>query len=151
MNTTWIAASDGCRIEIEAETSLDAAREYVLGGGWEKEDSTQWVNVTVWEKGSDDYPETHKIAIEPNEPACVDSQGHDWQSPVGIVGGIKEAPGVYGHGGGITIQEVCLRCGCGRLRDTWAQDPQDGRQGLASVEYQPGKYESEVEALREAE
>jgi hypothetical protein len=82
-------------------------------------------------------------AIDPgiaNQPACVDGEDHDWQSPIEIVGGIKENPGVWGHGGGVTIQEVCLRCGCGKCTDTWAQDPETGEQGLRSIKYAPGWY-----------
>jgi hypothetical protein len=58
-----------------------------------------------------------------------------------LVGGIEENPGVWGHGGGVVINEACVRCGCGRTTDTWAQDPSTGRQGLESVAYEEGAYD----------
>lgn len=110
-------------------------------------DGTTWVSVAVWREGLDvngdivRVDETkHTIEVEPDEPDCT-ADAHDWQSPIELVGGLRENPGVYGHGGGIIIQEVCLHCGCGRLTDTWAQDRNTGEQGLTSVSYQPGKYE----------
>jgi len=90
-----------------------------------------------------------KIALEPDEPECEDGEDHDWQSPIEIVGGIKENPGVYGHGGGVTITTVCMHCGAERVVDTWAQDSSDGEQGLESVSYEPSKYADEVAALAE--
>jgi hypothetical protein len=86
------------------------------------------------------------ITIEPDEPSCTDSRGddHDWQSPIELVGGIKENPGVFGHGGGVRIHEVCIYCGTERVTDTWAQNPANGEQGLNSVEYEEGKYADEV-------
>lgn len=59
-------------------------------------------------------------------PECVDGGEHDWRAPYGLVGGIVENPGVWGHGGGIVSTEYCFRCGCQMRSDTWAQDPSDG-------------------------
>ncbi|MGO9973422.1 MAG: hypothetical protein ACLP01_11570 [Solirubrobacteraceae bacterium] len=43
--------------------------------------------------------------------------------------------------------EVCVRCSAGRKRDTWAQNPSTGEQGLPAVSYEPpGTY---PEALTE--
>lgn len=91
--------------------------------------------------------ECFKISVDPDEPECDDSTEHDWCSPHEIVGGIEENPGVWCHGGGIVAHEVCMRCGCGRTTDTWAQDMSDGTQGLTSVSYEPRKY---AEAICEA-
>lgn len=85
--------------------------------------------------------DSHKVAIEPAEPACSHGEGHDWQSPVEIVGGIDENPGVRGSGGGVIIDECCMHCGCQRQTDTWAQDRTDGEQGLTSVTYRVGHYD----------
>ena len=91
----------------------------------------------------------HKTEIEPKVPECVDGQEHDWASPHEIVGGIEENPGVWGHGGGIISHSVCLRCGCGRKVDTWAQDPTDGQQGLTSTSYEAGEYSAELATRRD--
>lgn len=104
---------------------------------------TIWIDVTVR------CPETKeessaKVTLEPEEPACSDERGHDWQSPYEILGGLKENPGVFGHGGGVIIRECCMRCGCGRTTDTWAQRPDTGEQGLRSVRYEPGEYSEEI-------
>jgi hypothetical protein len=71
---------------------------------------------------------------------------HDWQSPHALVGGLKENPGVRGHGGGVVIHEVCVHCGTLRVTDTWAQNPSTGEEGLESVRYEAGKYADEVAA-----
>lgn len=78
------------------------------------------------------------------EPDCHDGAEHDWQSPHEIVGGDKKSPGVWGHGGGVVIVECCLRCGCARRTDTWAQDPITGQQGVESVTYEPGRYADKI-------
>ncbi len=149
----WHASDDGNALIIgEFDSGLKAAEDYVSEGEWGDRSETGWVTVRVWREGIDADGDTvqvdvarHKITLEAEEPACEEGQKHDWQSPLSIVGGIKENPGVYGHGGGVTIQEVCMRCGCGRLTDTWAQDPSDGEQGLRSVRYEEGKYTIEAE------
>jgi len=90
------------------------------------------------------------VAIDPDEPDCVDV-AHRWRSPHRLVGGIAENPGVWGHGGGVMITECCMRCGCARLTDTWAQDPETGEQGLTSVRYEPGRWADEVPTQTEHE
>lgn len=75
------------------------------------------------------------VALDPEEPDCSDDE-HDWQSPYGLLGGIKENPGVWGNGGGVVIRQVCARCGRYRITDTWAQNPVSGVQGLESVAYE---------------
>lgn len=85
-----------------------------------------------------------KVEIEPEAPDCDGGAEHDWASPHEIVGGIKENPGVWGHGGGIVSRSVCRRCGCGRKVDTWAQDPTDGQQGLTSTSYEAGEYSDQL-------
>jgi hypothetical protein len=88
------------------------------------------------------------IPIHPAEPDCRDlihqftpedsiHYNHEWQSPYSVVGGIESNPGVEGHAGGVLITEVCKFCGVYRVRDTWAQNPETGEQGLESVEYRP--------------
>ncbi len=145
----WHAADcSGFAVEFDADSGEQAAQQYVDGGDWGHRNETQWITVTAWRRGIDadgDWRDVdsaiHKITLEPEEPDCIDADGHDWQAPLEIVGGIKENPGVWGHGGGVTIDEVCVRCGCGKTIDTWAQDMSDGEQGLRSVSYEPGRYE----------
>jgi hypothetical protein len=138
----WKCDDGNCEIEIEATTARAAARHYVRSGDWNEDGSTFWVKVWVWAADSDgDDRESFKIEVEPSEPRCRGGQDHDWQSPIEWVGGIRENPGVWGHGGGVIIHEGCTRCGCGRTTDTWAQDRSDGEQGLTSVRYEPHEYD----------
>lgn len=137
-------------VEIYAETARDAAQEYVDDGDWGEVTGTKWITVYVQQVDDDGNEigdrERIKIALEPDEPSCIDSRGddHDWRSPIELVGGCRENPGVYGHGGGVIITEVCMYCGTERTVDTWAQDRSDGEQGLESVRYEEGKFADEV-------
>lgn len=94
-----------------------------------------------------DCPESWDVPV----PPCLDDREHDWQSPVEIVGGIDENPGVFGHGGGVVIYECCMVCGCGHKIDTWAQDPWTGEQGLRSETYELGRYAELLAELASAE
>lgn len=135
----YICDDGNSEIEIEADSAQEAAQEYVDGGSWGEVTETIWISVYVVRLGEDEG-ERIKVTINPDEPGCSKGE-HDWQAPHDIVGGIEENPGVWGHGGGVVIHEVCLHCGCGSVTDTWAQDSSDGEQGLESVCYEPGKYE----------
>lgn len=134
----YLADDGNCEIEVEADSHEEAAQEYVDGGDWGECESTIWIDIrTRLVDSPDDEWEWTTITVDPEEPQCADDgDHHDWQSPVELVGGIEENPGVWGHGGGVVITEVCLDCGLRRITDTWAQDPNTGRQGLESVEYE---------------
>lgn len=82
------------------------------------------------------------ITLDAEEPDCEDGESHDWRSPYSVLGGLKENPGVWGHGGGVVITEVCAHCGRYRVTDTWAQRPDTGEQGLTSVEYRDADEDS---------
>jgi hypothetical protein len=152
----WHMSDGNAEITGEFDSGKEAAQDYVDGGDWGDRSETCWITVRVWRLAVNGDGEivsvdedSHKITLEAEEPECTHEDGHDWQSPHEIVGGIKENPGVYGHGGGVTMEEVCMHCGCGQNTDTWAQDPCDGEQGLTSVTYTPGKYIDQIE--KEAE
>lgn len=147
-------ADDGnAEIEIpDAESAEDAAQEYVDGGDWGDRSETSWIRVYVWQTAlaldDDGEPidltidrDSHTVTLEAEEPDCTEDD-HDWQSPIEVVGGIEENPGVWGHGGGVIITEVCAHCGVYRVTDTWAQDPSTGEQGLESVEYREADEDS---------
>lgn len=148
--TCW--DDSGVRMEIDAATAKEAAEEYAKDSGLEPASRTRWAH--VWASLGDDDAESFRIDIDAEIPVCVlDGNGHVWSSPIEIVGGIKENPGVFGKGGGVLINEVCQICGCGRVTDTWACDPNNGERGLAAVEYRPGEYDARLdeEAERRAE
>lgn len=140
---TYKCTDGNAEIEIEAESAQAAAQEYVDTGDWCECDSTCWIDVCVWEKDDDeDDGEWYSITVDPPEPECIDDDDHDWQSPYEIVGGIKENPGVWGHGGGVIIVACCMHCGARRTIDTWAQNPSNGAQGYESIQYDgPGYFD----------
>lgn len=148
---TYLCNDGNAELEIEADSAEEAAQEYVNGGSWEDEPKTSWVTVYVEEiEGKDEDGERilgdhvqYTIEIEPTEPRKMAECGHEWESPHSVVGGLRENPGVRGHGGGVIITEVCRHCGGYRITDTWAQNPQTGEQGLRSVEYREADDDSE--------
>lgn len=140
--------SYGDELEIEADSMEEAAQEYVDGGYWGEHDKTTWVKVyvdKVWteDMGEDAMTESDSftIAIDPEEPECFEDE-HVWCSPYSVLGGLKENPGVWGHGGGVIIKEVCANCGMYKITDTWAQNPENGEQGLESVQYKKANEDS---------
>lgn len=164
LSTTFYRCWDesGCEVTIEAATAADAARSYVDAGDWADIESTIWIRVIVreldehgQERVDEDgdviewEDETVLVDLDPPAPRCT-AEAHDWQSPHSVVRGLKENPGVWGHGGGVVVREVCGHCGCYRTIDTWAQDSSTGIQGLESVAYEPAD-ETSIAWLAEAE
>lgn len=132
---------DGADYTFEAET-LEAARaeaaSWLSYGEWNDSPETVWVKGhLLWtDDDGDECQERVRVTIDPEAPDCVNDDKHDWQSPHELVGGLKENPGVWGKDGGVIIVEACLRCGCKRERNTWAQDRETGERGLESVRYE---------------
>lgn len=131
--TTFDASSP----EEARQAAIDWARE----GDWDLDGGTIWVSVTYGPEGcADDEEERVTVAIDPDEPECAEGHEHDWVSPYWLLGGCKENPGVWGNCGGVVITEACRHCGAKKTTDTWAQDPETGRQGLTSVRYEEDVY-----------
>lgn len=107
-------------------------------------DTTEDIRITWGEYPDNDNSESVTITLNPEEPACVDGQDHDWVSPYSVVGGIKENPGVYGNGGGVIIKTVCRHCGKYHIHNTWAQRSDTGEQGLESNHYEDADESSEA-------
>lgn len=136
--TGWTAPIEA----VDADDAIRQAKDLLRGGDWGELESTCWprASVTLYDDDGDEV-ESHrvKVAIDPEEPVCDGGEHggeHEWRSPIEIVGGIAENPGVWGHGGGVIVHEVCRRCGWKRISDSWAQDPDTGEQGLNSVRYE---------------
>jgi len=135
----WEVREEGFFYQTVTATSPDEAiaiaRENVDRSSYSSAAGTIWIDVRVdceetGERASD------TVTLDEGEPDCSDSEAHHWESPYALVGGLRENPGVHGHGGGVLIREVCLKCGCHRVTDTWAQNPETGEQGLRSVTYE---------------
>lgn len=147
----YIATDGNAEIEIFADTPAEAAQEYVDGGGWHDTAATWWVDVRVCKAADREAESSYTIAIEPTEPACCHDQGHSWRSPHSALAGIHENPGVWGHGGGVVITEVCRHCARYRDTDTWAHRTDTGEQGLTSTEYRDSDETSQQWAHRKAQ
>lgn len=118
----------------EARTwATDKARE----GDYGEVTETIWVDVYVSDWGDEEHL---TVDIDPEAPDCIEGHDHEWEAPHHIVGGIESSPGVWGNGGGVIIKEVCMKCGCSKTVDTWAQNPSNGVQGLTSVSYEEDEY-----------
>lgn len=154
----WHATDGNGDTHGEFDSAEEAAEAFANGGDWGGEDGvtkTIWVRVCAYREGIDADgdvvrvdEETHTISVDPDEPDCCAPE-HDWHSPLSLVGGCKENPGVFGHGGGTISHEICRNCGTERICDSWAQNPETGEQGLDSVQYKDGEYADEMQARME--
>ena len=117
--TTWVdvevrlADADGCKNDCQPDTCGNCSPQY----------------------------ERATITIEPIAPDCPGGD-HDWESPVEIVGGIEDNPGVWGQGAGVIITTVCRHCGIYQIINTWDQRTNTGEQGLESTLYKPADEKS---------
>jgi len=124
-------------IEAEdAKEALSIATGAVDGASYSVEGSTIWVDVEVRHQLTGDSLSA-TVPVHPDVPECTEGRDdHDWQVPFSVLGGLSENPGVWGHGGGVIVREVCAHCGRYRETDTWAQRPSTGEQGLTSIRYE---------------
>lgn len=124
--------------------ALEMAEDRFERGNYDDSDNeTWWCDFGAYDVANGDH-QSSTLQVDPKEPDCEDDQEHDWCSPIEVVGGIKENPGVFGNGGGIIIKSVCSHCGIYRITNTWAQRPDTGEQGLESVSYEPADRDSLV-------
>jgi len=153
---TYTLRGEGSEIEIQAATLADAraqATAWAEEGDWDTSDGTVYEDVRILApdgNGELEIIETVTVAIHQPEPRCSSNEGHDWQSPVEIVGGDARNPGVWGNDGGVTISECCMRCGCRRHTNTWAYRRDTGEQGLREVTYTPDYYSDVLRKYEEA-
>jgi hypothetical protein len=113
------------------DTRDEAADEFAETFDEFRKNKTIWVHCSTFQYGVghagilERYNfESHKVTLDPDEPDCVEGEEHEW---------INER--VMGSGGGVLHGDRCKHCGLIRITDSWAQDPEDGEQGLDSVEY----------------
>ena len=128
----------GCGEDFEAadeEAAFAYAKEWLRSGAWDRS-HTIWLDATVFAYDGDTEERLGSVTVSlpPEEPQCSGGS-HAWCSPYELLGGVKESPGVFGHGGGVRIHEVCSHCGERRITDTWATNPCNGTQGHEAVEY----------------
>jgi hypothetical protein len=127
----------------DEQAAIRRAVAWVRDGDWNST-ATIWVDLRI-EDARGDLVCIQSVSVNPDPPDCVESD-HDWIAPVEVVGGCEENPGVWGHGGGVIIHEICRHCGVTRRCDTWAQNPATGEEGLDAVKYDAECYHAEWEA-----
>lgn len=128
-------AADESGVEVEfpgAKTAEEAANEYI-SEGYDREDKTYWVSVSVWQRAVDANGEVFTIdagdftpEVEPEVPGCTENE-HEW-----------EQTHVRGNAGGVIVTEWCKHCGCIKVTDTWARH--GAQEGFTSVEYREAEY-----------
>lgn len=138
---------DHCGDDFDAaddDAALEYGEEWLRSGDWDRS-KTLFLEAQVMPiEGDGDYGASLgsvRVTLHPEPPQCRGEE-HVWCSPYHILGGLKENPGVWGHGGGAMVKEVCSECGVYKLTDTWATNPCDGTQGHTSVEYLPADAQS---------
>lgn len=115
-----------------------------LREGWGCEGDV-WVDGHAYPEDEDtDRIETSLDYLPPLAPDCADGHEHEWIAPHSVLGGLKENPGVWGHGGGIVYEELCEHCHVKRVTDTWATNPINGTQGHRVVRYESGHIDDDT-------
>jgi hypothetical protein len=139
----WEAGHRYDKVQADSiEQALHTARCNVDRGNYPDSNGTLYIDIraieVLDEEDDEREPEeaTGTVTLEPAEPVCEGDRVHEWESPLGVVGGIAENPGVWGKGGGVVIREVCMHCGQYRITDTWAQRRDTGEQGVRAVSYE---------------
>lgn len=145
----WALCEAGYTYDTEThptvEAALASARDGVDAGNYPTDDDDDTrrtlritIRVTCDETGES---EAETVTCEPEAPEC-DAAAHDWRAPHSVVGGLRETPGVVGHGGGIIATTVCAWCGWYRRYDSSAQDLETGEHGHEETEYREPDDES---------
>lgn len=148
---SWDLSEDGvvyCKGFVGTEEqALAEARSNVDRVNYPDAEGTLWIDVGAYCEETGEHARD-TVTLEPEEPECSGAGGHDWQSPIEIVGGIESNPGVWSsNGGGVIIVECCMQCGCKRTTDTFAQRPDTGERGFHSVSYEEGAFADEIQEV----
>jgi hypothetical protein len=125
----------GTTLAPSSSEALKVAITNVDRSDYPNVETTMWISVKVIcdESGEEDLD---TVALHPDIPGCVDGINHDWQSPLKVVGGSENHPGMWPNGAGVIIREVCGNCGKYKVTNTWAMDMATGAHGLRSVSYE---------------
>ena len=100
-NEPLLRAPQRCHVSADGTTSeSDEKPNYKNLWDWiGAVEQTSWFSCQVLDTWTGDE-ESKSHTAEPSAPDCHDRHEHNWRSPIEIVGGIKENPGVWSHGGG---------------------------------------------------
>lgn len=145
---TWDLYEEGCHYDtIEADDAAEAlerAKANVHRANYPDIEGSMWIDVRVECEESGETA-SGTVRLDEPEPECSESE-HSWASPYEVFGGLKENPGVWGHGGGVIIKELCKHCGCERTTDTRAQRLSAR---YTTVHYKPREHLDYIEGRKE--
>jgi len=134
-------SDDQCDEVIEASRMNDACETAANNwrmGSW---DTKCIIDVRVAElnDAGEETGEVEWVEVEcgedPQEPDCTNEEGHDWQAPYLLVGGVKENPGVFSRGGTTLVIKTCC-CHCGVYRTENKHGAQRNPGQCDTVEYE---------------
>lgn len=145
LNEYPVREESGAQTVVKAyslDEAIEQAEEWVSEGAYDVETKTFYV--PAWVTDTDGEEHEIKIRFDPEEPECSGEYPdvHDWSDDYELVGGIRENPGVWGHGGGIIIVVQCKICGMRRKTDTWGQG-ENGEQGVEIISYEAKQNDEE--------
>lgn len=116
---------------VDIEDAKAKARASWQAGSWDEQCVCSVHIAEIDDDGKDLGPNTSIDVIcgdEPEPPDCCHEDGHDWQTPVEIVGGIKENPGVWSLGGTtMRYRAVCSHCGMYRVETCYGVQRNPGQ------------------------
>jgi hypothetical protein len=130
--STYIVMAFGHEMEIKAKSPFAAAEAYVEQEPNDGDRTILWrVQVAVAPrkvKGLRPRPRAYDwffvIPASPVEPACSDSDSHEWDEGE-----------VYSRGRGVIYTDTCAYCGLRKTINTWDQDPETGSEGHRTMRY----------------
>lgn len=136
----WVCSDDGTAGFQTLTAASGAAAAEMAADSYDRDDypaDARTIYIDGWvECAATGERESYHVTLPRPEPRCDDGHEHDWRSPYSVLGGLRDNPGVWGHGGGVITREVCAHCGLYRVTDTWAQRRDTGEQGLTEVSYE---------------
>lgn len=136
MKSYKIREESGASEIIEAESlaeALETACEWASEGSY-----SERVMVRVWVQGLDEDGEPTDESLsgeveagpepKPEKTECgTEDEDHDWESPIELVGGCEENPGVWSTGGtSFHFEYVCSKCGMYKTVKTAGQQRNPG-------------------------
>jgi hypothetical protein len=166
---TYVARMDGVEEQMVAEDLCEAedlAREWAQEGSWPEEEGRFYVTVTVEAMQDGKVLERRGFQVvvgsDPEPPECTHPEGHNWESPHEVLGGLNENPGVWQtRGTQVTHRHVCDRCGAYKVWTSEStpgdlpEEPEKTRYeeadeaSLAWVQSEHGMTEGREETVRE--
>jgi len=143
--------------DVAPDDIADAIEEWLTDGDWDPSEGPLYLTAYACPidptTGTADgaHRVTAEVTIEQDAPDCEGDEEHDWCAPHSVVGGLRENPGVYGAGAGITSRRVCSHCGAYTVYESARQDSGTGRYHEATSYEEPDDDSLEWVASRRRE